>query len=116
MYIYISIYRYICIHKRLIHKEHARTHAKGADPRVWGLARAGLRVAQSPMYVYNLSVCVLCGSPVWPAPPVVGPLWGPPLCVGPLGGSPVGVSRRAAFHVASTRVMSPARSHAPAYN
>ena len=31
-----------------------------------------------------LSVCVLCGSPVWPSPPVVGPLWGPPLCVGPL--------------------------------
>jgi len=34
-------------------------------------------------------VCVLCGSPVWPSPPVVGPLWGPPLCVGPLWvGSP----------------------------
>jgi len=31
-----------------------------------------------------LSVCVLCGSPVWPSPPVVGPLRGPPLCVGPL--------------------------------
>jgi len=84
-----------------------------------------------------LSVCVLCGSPVWPFPPVVGPLWGPPLCVGPLCGSPVRVPcmgplcgsplcgspvwvpsvwvpRRAAFHVASTRVMSPARSHAPA--
>jgi len=38
-----------------------------------------------------LSVCVLCGSPVWPSPPVVGPLWGPPLCVGPLCGSPVRV-------------------------
>jgi len=38
-----------------------------------------------------LSVCVLCGSPVWPFPPVVGPLWGPPLCVGPLCGSPVRV-------------------------
>ena len=45
-------------------------------------------------------MCVLCGSPVWPSPPVVvvGPLWsvGPsPLCavwvpcVGPLCGSPV---------------------------
>jgi len=60
-------------------------------------------------------LCVLC----------VGPLCGPPFrwwvlcgallsvwvpCVGPLRGS----SRRAAFHVASTRVMSPARSHAPA--
>jgi len=49
----------------------------------------------------------LCGSPVWV--PCVGPL-----CVGPLCGSPVWVPRRAAFHVASTRVMSPARSHAPA--
>ena len=32
----------------------------------------------------GMSVCVLCGSPVWPSPPVVGPLWGPSLCVGPL--------------------------------
>jgi len=39
----------------------------------------------------KLSVCVLCGSPVWPSSPVVGPLWGPPLCVGPLFGSPVRV-------------------------
>jgi len=40
----------------------------------------------------GVSVCVLCGSPVWPSPPVaVGPLWGPPLCVGPLCGSPVRV-------------------------
>jgi len=85
-----------------------------------------------------LSVCVLCVSPVWPSPPVVGPLWGPslcvgplfgspvwvpcvgPLCVGPLGGSPVcgspvWVPRPVALRrVASTRVMSPARSHAPA--
>jgi len=82
-------------------------------------------------------MCVLCGSPVWPSPPVVGPLWGPPLCVGPLFGSPVwvpcvgplcvdplcgspvwvpcvGPSAHALRHVASTRVMSPARSHAPA--
>jgi len=36
-------------------------------------------------------VCVLCGSPVWPSPPVVGPLWPPPLCVGPLCVSPVRV-------------------------
>jgi len=50
----------------------------------------------------------LCGSPVWV--PCVGPL-----CVGPLCGSPVWVPRRAVFHVASTRVMPPARSHAPAY-
>jgi len=49
----------------------------------------------------------LCGSPVWV--PCVGPL-----CVGPLCGSPVWVPRRAALHEASTRVMSPARSHAPA--
>ena len=84
----------------------------------------------------KLSVRVLCGSPVWPSPPVVGPLWGPPLCVGPLCGSPVrvpcvgplcrsplcgtpvwvpcvGPSSRC-VHVASIRVMSPARSHAPA--
>jgi len=76
-----------------------------------------------------VSVWVLCGSPVWPSPPVVGPLWGPPLCVGPLCGSPlcgsplcgspvwflcVGPSSRC-VHVASTRVMSPARSHAPAH-
>jgi len=86
------------------------------------------------------SVCVLCGSPVWPSSPVKGPLWGPPLCVGlevpcvgplcgspvwvpsvwvpcvgPLCGSPVWVPRPVALrHVASTRVMSPARSHAPA--
>ena len=38
-----------------------------------------------------VSVCVLCGSPVWPSSPVVGPLWGPPLCVGPLCWSPVWV-------------------------
>jgi len=51
----------------------------------------------------------LCGSPVWV--PCVGPL-----CVGPLCGSPVWVPRPVALrHVASTRVMSPARSHAPAY-
>jgi len=38
-----------------------------------------------------MSVCVLCGSPVWPSPPVVGLLRCPPLCVGPLwvGSSPV---------------------------
>jgi len=38
-----------------------------------------------------MSVCVLCGSPVWPSPPVVGPLLGPPPCVGPLCGSPLWV-------------------------
>jgi len=31
-------------------------------------------------------MCVLCGSPVWPSPPVVGPLRGPPLCGSPVGG------------------------------
>jgi len=36
------------------------------------------------MCVYLWSVCVLCGSPVWPSPPVVSSLRGPPLCVGPL--------------------------------
>jgi len=65
----------------------------------------------------------LCGFPVWV--PSVGPLCWSPLCVGPLCGYPVWVpcwhcwgpsasARPAAFHVASTRVMSPARSHAPA--
>ena len=34
--------------RRLLYKEHTRTHAEGADPKVWGLARAGLRVAWSP--------------------------------------------------------------------
>jgi len=50
-----------------------------------------------PPVMLLLSVCVLCGSPVWPSPPVVGPLRGPPLCVGPLcvGSSPVVFS----FHV-----------------
>jgi len=39
----------ICsFHGRLIYKEHTRTHAEGADPRVWALARAGLRVAWPP--------------------------------------------------------------------
>ena len=28
-------------------------------------------------------MCALCGSPVWPSPPVVGPLRGPPLWVNP---------------------------------
>jgi len=93
-------------------------------------------------FIRTVSVCVLCGSPVWPSPPVVGPLWGPPLCVGPLCGSPVRAvpcvgplcgspvwvpsvwvpyvgplcgSLVALRHVASTRVMPPARLHAPAY-
>jgi len=38
----------LLIHRRLIYKEHTSTHAEGAVPRVWGLARAGLRVAWSP--------------------------------------------------------------------
>jgi len=45
----------------------------------------------SDFSLWGVSVCVLCGSPMWPSPPVVGPLWGPPLCVGPLCGSPVRV-------------------------
>ena len=63
MYLYIYIYIYICV----------------------------------CIYIYSwsvkcsVSVCVLCGSPAWPSPPVVGPLRGPPLCVDPLwvGSSPV---------------------------
>ena len=50
----------------------------------------------------------LCGSHVWV--PCAGPLCGSPVWV-----PSVWVPRRAAFHVASTRVMSPARSHAPAH-
>jgi len=51
----------------------------------------------------------LFGSPVWV--PCVGPLY-----VGPLCGSPVWVPRSVALrHVEYTRMMSPARSHAPAY-
>jgi len=57
-----------------------------------------------------LSVWVPCVGPLCGSP--VGVPCGGPLCVGPLCGSPAWVSRRAAFHVASTRVMSPARSHA----
>jgi len=54
-------------------------------------------------------VRVLCGSPVWPSPPVVGSLRGPTLCVGPLrvGPSPVVFP----FSVASvTRLASCSRS------
>jgi len=40
--------KYLAIHRRLIYKEHTSTYAEGADPRVWGLARAGLRVACPP--------------------------------------------------------------------
>jgi len=38
-----------CIHRRFIYSEHTSTHAQGADPRVWRLARAGLSAdARSP--------------------------------------------------------------------
>ena len=43
-----------------------------------------LRVRGAGVGVFCLCVCVLCGSPVWPSPPVVGPLRGPALCVGPV--------------------------------
>jgi len=36
------------IHRLLIYKQHASTHAEGADPRVWGLAPAGSRVGRPP--------------------------------------------------------------------
>jgi len=45
-------------------------------------ATPGYSVAHA--LVTPLSVCVLCGSPAWPSPPVVGPLWVPPLWVGAL--------------------------------
>ena len=41
----------------------------------------------------QVSVSVLCGSPVWSSTPVVGLLWDLLLCVGPLCGSPVWVPR-----------------------
>jgi len=37
------------MYRWLIYKEHARTHAEEADPRVWGLAWAVLRAAWSPV-------------------------------------------------------------------
>ena len=57
-----------------------------------------------------MSVCVLCGSLVWPSPPVVGPLRGPPLCVGPLWVEPSPVAFL--FPVASFLVLPLARAHA----
>jgi len=56
-----------------------------------------------------VSMCVLCGSPAWPSPPVVGPLLGPSLYVGPLwAGSSPAVST---FSVASVpRLASCSRS------
>jgi len=61
----------------------------------------------------------LCGPPLrwWVLCGALPSVWVP--CAGPLCGSPVWVPsvwvpRRTAFHVAPTRVMSPARSHAPA--
>jgi len=85
---------------------HKTTHnsetRRSADTRLY-------RVCVCPVWVPCVGpLCVgpLCGSPVWI--PCVGPL-----CVGPLCGSPVWVPRPVALrHVASTRVMSPARSHA----
>ena len=83
MHICISIYT--CIH----------IHVATADVRP-ASSRASVGGFSSGQPECEMSVCVLCGSPVWPSPPVVGPLWGPPLCVGPLCGSPVWVPRRAA--------------------
>jgi len=40
-----------------MYEEHASTHAEEAVPRVWGLARAGLRVARSPAKKY-IYVCM----------------------------------------------------------
>jgi len=39
---------YTCTHTRFIHSDHTSTHAMRADPRVWGLARAGLKVLCAP--------------------------------------------------------------------
>jgi len=52
-----------------------------------------------------VSVCVLCGSPVWPSPPVVSPLWGPPLYVGPLWVGPPSCRVRVPFDIYSRDVL-----------
>jgi len=87
----------------------------GALPSVWV-------PCVGPLWVGPLCESPLCGSPVWV--PCVGPLCGSPLCgspvwvpsvwvpcVGPLCVGPLCPSARR-VHVASTRVMSPAHSHA----
>ena len=90
------------------------------------------RATSTARLIAYLSVCVLfgplCSPPLrwWVLCEVLPSVWvpclglcGSPLCGSPLCGSPVwvpcvGPSTRALRHVASTRVMSPARSHAPA--
>jgi len=75
---------------------------------VWPSSPVGVLCGALPS-VWVPCLGPLCRSPVWALS-----VWVP--CVGPLCGSPVWVPRPVALrHVASTRVMSPARSHAPAY-
>jgi len=88
--------------------------------RMTGLARWEVPiVCVCPVWVPCVALLSGGGSSVGPSPLCGSPVWVPcvgPLCVGPLCGSPVWVPRPVALRqVASTRVMSPARSHAPAY-
>jgi len=128
----------------LIRAEQPRSKRISCKGQEFLLLRSDVPPSDPPEFTYNAysvaagCLCVscvvpLCGPPlpwwvlcgalpsVWV--PCVGPLCGSPLwvpsvrvpCVGPLCRSPVWVSRPVALrHVTSTRVMSPARSHAPA--
>jgi len=101
IYIYSCIYTYILIYIYLHFEIYIYTYVFLFQGLIDGHSVCFQTVmipsggSSSYIYVSFVSVCVLCGSPVWPSPPVVGPLWGPPLCVGPLlgplCGSPVWV-------------------------
>ena len=65
-----------------------------------GEVRGGAEGDQVRMMRRIVSVCVMCGSPVWPSPPVVGPLWGSfPLCGSPVGGVPLLSCPRSTWHL-----------------
>jgi len=93
---------------------HSYTAVRSSCPGFWVWA-----VCVCPVWVPCVALLSGGGSSVGPSPLCGSPVWVPcvgPLCVGPLCGSPVWVPRPVALrHVASTRLMSPARSNAPAY-
>jgi len=79
MYIYVYIYTYVCVHIYIYIYIYLWEFVCCA--RHWPTSRCVARFIYIyiPIYsdrnpVWMLSVCVLCGSPVWPSPPVVGPL------------------------------------------